>query len=121
LTVTSIGRRGWSQAKSSLTTKLDGRITLPLADVLDRVVDLQAQLEELTRIVTTQVEVGNQTTELLGRLLATSTARLEALETALGSRAASPVEKPSPPAGTPRQPRNKTEAKNPAPGDESQR
>ena len=35
--MTSIGRRGWSQAKSSLTSRFDGRVTIPLADVLERV------------------------------------------------------------------------------------
>ena len=41
LTVASIGRRGWRQAKTSLTAKFDGRVTLPLADVLERVTQLQ--------------------------------------------------------------------------------
>jgi hypothetical protein len=81
--VTSIGRRGWSQAKSSLTTKFDGRVTVPLADVLERVIQLQSQIDELTRVVTLQVDVGNQTTELLGRLLATSSDRLDALEASI--------------------------------------
>ena len=81
--MTFSGRRGWSQAKSSLTTKFDGRVTIPLADVLERVVQLQAQVEELTRIVTAQVDVGNQTTELLGRLLATASGRLDAVEDSL--------------------------------------
>jgi len=81
--VTSIGRRGWSQAKSSLSTKFDGRVTVPLADVLERVTQLQGQVEELTRIITAQADVANQTTELLGRLLATSSDRLEVLEDSL--------------------------------------
>ena len=81
--MTSIGRRGLSQAKSSLATKFDGRVTLPLADVLDRVIQLQDQVAELTRIVTVQIDVANQTTELLGRLLATSSSRLEAVEDTL--------------------------------------
>jgi hypothetical protein len=119
LTVTSIGRRGWSQAKSSLTTKFDGRVTLPLADVLERVVQLQGQVEELTRVVTMQVEVGNQTTELLGRLLATSTARLEVLEDSLPGASRS-SRAPSPATGAPKQARTKTAGRNPAPGDESQ-
>ena len=50
--MTSIGRRGLSQAKSSLATKFDGRVTLPLADVLERVIQLQDQVEELNRVVT---------------------------------------------------------------------
>ena len=79
----SIGRRGWRQAKTSLTTKFDRRVTLPLADVLERVTQLQNQVAELTDIVKVQVEMGNQTTELLGRLLATASSRLEAVEDSL--------------------------------------
>ena len=80
----SIGRRGWRQAKTSLTTKFDRRVTLPLADALERVTQLQDQVAELTDIVKVQVEMGNQTTELLGRLLATACSRLEALEDSPG-------------------------------------
>jgi len=90
--VTSIGRRGLSQAKSSLATKFDGRVTLPLADVLERVIQLQDQVEELTRIVTVQIDVSNQTTELLGRLLATASSRLDAVEDNL--RQPTPAEPP---------------------------
>ena len=79
----SIGRRGWRQAKTSLTTKFDRRVTLPLADVLERVTELQAQVAELTDIVKVQVETSNQTTELLGRLLATASGRLESVEDSL--------------------------------------
>jgi Fic family protein len=81
--VASIGRRGWRQAKTSLTTKFDRRVTLPLADALERVTQLQDQVAELTDIVKVQVEMGNQTTELLGRLLATASSRLEAVEDSL--------------------------------------
>jgi len=102
--VTSIGRRSWSQAKSSLTTKFDDRVTLPLADVLERVTRLQQQVEELASIIKVQADVANQTTELLGRLLATSSNRLEALEDSLRQLA---------PAGT-------TPADPPVPGDPSQ-
>lgn len=79
----SIGRRGWRQAKTSLTKKFDGRVTLPLADVLERVTRLQDQVAELTDVVKGQVEMGNQTTELLGRLLAASSSRLEEVEDSL--------------------------------------
>ena len=79
----SIGRRGWRQARTSLTTKFDRRVTLPLADALERVTQLQNQVAELTDIVKVQVEMGNQTTELLGRLLATASSRLEAVEDSL--------------------------------------
>ncbi len=78
-----IGRRGWRQAKTSLTTKFDRRVTVPLADALERVTQLQNQVAELTDIVKVQVEMGNQTTELLGRLLATASSRLEAVEDSL--------------------------------------
>ncbi|MGO9150965.1 MAG: hypothetical protein ACLP1E_01805 [Acidimicrobiales bacterium] len=83
MTVASIGQRGWRQAKTSLTTKFDRRVTLPLADALERVTQLQNQVAELTDIVKVQVEMGNQTTELLGRLLATASSRLEAVEDSL--------------------------------------
>ena len=79
----SIGRRGWRQARTSLTTKFDRRVTLPLADALERVTQLQNQVAELTDIVKVQVEMANQTTELLGRLLATASSRLEAVEDSL--------------------------------------
>ena len=48
--------------------------------MLERVIQLQAQVDELTRIITAQVEVTNQTTELFGRILATSSSRLEVIE-----------------------------------------
>ena len=115
--MTSIGRRGWSQAKAGLTTKFDGRVTLPLADVLERVVQLQGQLDELTRIVTTQVEVETQTTELLGRLLATSAARLDALEDSLSHLAPPPVGSTRSPEG---RPRTKAAGKSLPPADEAQ-
>lgn len=79
----SIGRGGWRQAKTSLTTKFDRRVTLPLADALERVTQLQNQVAELTDIVKVQVEMSNQTTELLGRLLVTASSRLEAVEDSL--------------------------------------
>jgi hypothetical protein len=101
LTVTSIGRRGWSQAKSSLTSKFDGRVTLPLADVLERVVQLQAQMDELTRLLTTQLEVNNQTTELFGRILATSSSRLDAIEDELRHGAPQTAATKKPPTSTP--------------------
>jgi len=83
LTVASIGRGGWRQAKTSLTTKFDRRVTLPLADALERVTQLQNQVAELTDIVKVQVEMSNQTTELLGRLLVTASSRLGAVEDSL--------------------------------------
>jgi len=101
-----------------LTTKFDGRVTIPLADVLERVIQLQAQVDELTRIVTVQVDVSNQTTELLGRLLATSSNRLDAVEDSI--RGLSPTERPTSGSGTERTPRAKTAGKASASGDEKQ-
>ncbi|MGO8723285.1 MAG: hypothetical protein ACLQRM_11205 [Acidimicrobiales bacterium] len=124
MTVTSIGRRGWSQAKSSLSTKFDGRVTVPLADVLERVTQLQGQVEELTRIITAQADVANQTTELLGRLLATSSDRLEVLEDSLAELKGSQATKagattPASSRSAQRLPRAKPAGKPSAPGDPS--
>ena len=55
---------------------------------------LRREMAELADIVTVQVDVGNQTTELLGRLLATTSARLELLEDSLGQLSASEVTLP---------------------------
>jgi hypothetical protein len=118
LTVTFSSRRGWNQAKTSLTTKFDGRVTLPLADVLDRVVQLQAQVEELTRIITVQVDVGNQTTELLGRLLATSSDRLDAVEDSLRDLTQAEMPANGSGAGGEKAVRAKSAEKPPASGDE---
>ncbi len=90
----SIGRRGWRRAKTSLTTKFDKRVTLPLADVLERVTRLQDQVAELTDIVRTQVRMANETTELLGRLLATASSRLDAVEDSLARIRAAPAPGP---------------------------
>ncbi len=114
--MTFSGRRGWNQAKSSLTTKFDGRVTIPLADVLERVTQLQDQVEELTRIITAQADVNNQTTELLGRLLATASARLDAVEASLpDSQAGKPA--PGSAGSANGRPPAKTEGKTSASGD----
>ncbi len=76
----SNGRRGWRQLKSNVTAKIDGRVAPPLAELVERVSQLQNEIAELKDIVTVQVDVGNQTTELVGRLLATASNRLDALE-----------------------------------------
>jgi hypothetical protein len=106
--VASIGRRGWRQAKTSLTTKFDRRVTLPLADVLERVTQLQDQVAELTDIVKLQVEMGNQTTELLGRLLAAASSRLEAVEDSLRQLAPAGVTPAGSSESTMNQPRDGT-------------
>ena len=108
--MTSIGRRGWSQAKSSLTSRFDGRVTIPLADVLERVIQLQAQVDELTRLLTAQVEVTNQTTELFGRILATSSSRLEVIEETVRDMAPGTATTKKPGAAATPSPRRKTTA-----------
>jgi hypothetical protein len=67
-----------------LRDKFDTRVTVPLAEVLEHVTQLESHVSELADIVKVQVEMGNQTTELLGRLLAASSTRLDALEDSLG-------------------------------------
>jgi hypothetical protein len=115
LTVASIGRRGWRQAKSALTTKFDRRVTLPLADTLERVTRLQDQVGELTEIIKEQIETANETTELLGRLLATASGRLDALEDCLAQITAAGmtparVGKPAAGGSTKNQPRDEARA-----------
>ena len=101
----STGHRSWRQVKSGLARKLKGGVARPFADLTTRVSELQdataaiagslavlrREMAELADVVAVQVDVGNQTTELLGRLLATTSARLELLEDSLGQLAASEV------------------------------
>ena len=93
----SNGRRSWRQVKTTLKGEVKARVAPPLAELIARVAELQdstaaiagslavlrREIAELTDIVTVQVEVGNQTTELLGRLLATTSERLEVVEDSL--------------------------------------
>ncbi|MGD1010957.1 MAG: hypothetical protein ABR925_00270 [Acidimicrobiales bacterium] len=81
--MTSSGNRGWLNAKANLRDKFDTRVTVPLADVLEHVTLLQDQVSELTDIIKVQLEMWSQTTELLGRLLAASSSRLDAVEASL--------------------------------------
>lgn len=97
----STGRRSWRQVKTSLTRELKARVAPPLAELIARVTELQdttaaiagslavlrREMAELTDVITVQVDVGNQTTELLGRLLATTSDRLDLVEDALGQLA----------------------------------
>ncbi len=50
------------------------------ADVRRRLEAIEAQLAELTHIASVQVEVTNESTELLGRLLRSATDRIDELE-----------------------------------------
>jgi len=74
--VASIGRRGWRQVKTSLAGEVEAR----LAESINA---LHREIAELTAILKVQVDVGNETTELLGRLLATASDRLDAVEDSL--------------------------------------
>lgn len=93
----STGRRSWRQAKISLAREAKARVARPIVDIRDRVSELQdataaisgslavlrREMAELSDIVAVQVDVGNQTTELLGRLLASTSDRLDVLEEGL--------------------------------------
>jgi len=97
LSVASNGRRSWREVKTTLKGELKARVAPPLAELIARVAELQdstaaiagslavlrREIAELTDIVTVQAEVGNQTTELLGRLLAATSERLEVVEESL--------------------------------------
>lgn len=108
LIVASTGHRSWRQMKTGLARKVKGGVARPFADLTVRVSELQdataaivgslavlrREMAELADVVAVQVDVGNQTTELLGRLLATTSARLELLEDSLGQLSASEVTLP---------------------------
>ena len=93
----SNGRRSWRDVKTTLKGEVKARVAPPLAELIARVAELQdstaaiagslavlrREIAELTDIVTVQAEVGNQTTELLGRLLATTSDRLDLVEDSL--------------------------------------
>jgi len=107
--VASIGRRGWRQVKTSLAGEVEVRVAPPLAELVARVSQLQdatadiagslavlrRELAELADVVTVQVDVGNQTTELFGRLLATASNRLEVVEDSLRQLAGGSLDPPN--------------------------
>ena len=115
--MTFSGRRGWNQAKSVVDDQVRRTSDASRSPTsLERVMQLQDQVEELTRIITAQADVDNQTTELLGRLLATSSARLDAVEDSLpDSQAAKPA--PGSAGSANGRPPAKTEGKTSASGD----
>ena len=90
----STGRRSWRQVKTGVARELRARVAPPLGELIARIAELQdataaisgslavlrREMAELSDIVAVQVDVGNQTTELLGRLLATTSDRLDLLE-----------------------------------------
>src|SRR5208282_4303946 len=97
LSVASNGRRSWREVKTTLKGEVKARVAPPLAELIARVAELQdstaaiagslavlrREIAELSDIVSVQAEVGNQTTELLGRILATTSSRLDAVEDSL--------------------------------------
>ena len=95
----SVARSGWRRAKSSIADEVAARmeghaareqeILRQLTDVFKEIVRLSEEVSQLSRrvadlaaTVSVQVDVDNQSTELLGRLLAQARARLDALEEA---------------------------------------
>lgn len=90
----STGHRSWRQVSTILAREARARIAPPLDELITRITELQdataaisgslavmrREMAELHDIVAVQVDVGNQTTELFGRLLADASARLETLE-----------------------------------------
>lgn len=78
-TTTRLARRAASSIvghQRSVDTRLDA--------IEQHLASIEAQLRELLEIAGTQVDVENQSTELLGRLLRAATDRIEALEEQVG-------------------------------------
>ena len=92
----SVARSGWRRAKSGIADEVAARlqereeeILRQLGDVFKEIVRLSSEVAEISKrvaeladTVSVQVDVENQSTELLGRLLAQARARLDALEEA---------------------------------------
>jgi hypothetical protein len=78
-TTTGIARRAASTIvghQRSVDQRLDA--------IERRLADIDGQLRELREIAETQVDVENQSTELLGRLLRAATSRIDVLEERAG-------------------------------------
>jgi len=95
-----------------LAGKVDARVAPPIAE-------LAAQIAELQDIITVQIDVGNQTLELLGRLLETSNARLEAVEESLRQVTPAGVQTGGSNGNTEVEPRAKAAGATPGPEDPS--
>lgn len=106
--MSSVARRGWQRVKSSVAVEVEARvaeremellremsdvfkelahISVDLGAIWRSVQDLRAQVDaqaatlaELVEATTLQMDVANQSTELLGRLLQSARARLDVLE-----------------------------------------
>jgi len=92
--VASIGRRGWRQVKTSLAGEVEAR----LAESINA---LHREIAELTELLKVEIEVGNETTELLGRLLKTASNRLDVVEDSLRELGAGGAMAAGAPAGAP--------------------
>lgn len=89
---TGTARPAWRRTTTGLARKAAAGVVgrfRALDERLDaierRLADMDAQLRELREIAETQVDVENQSTELLGRLLRGATSRIDALEAAVGA------------------------------------
>jgi len=96
--VSSIARSGWHRVKSSMAGELSARVghefDTRFTERLDRLqagldavagslAVMRRELSDLADTIAVESEVHAQTTELFGRLLQSSTARIEALEEAI--------------------------------------
>jgi hypothetical protein len=95
--VMSVGRRGWRRVKTSFAGEFEARVHPRLGEIaasLHALEDAMAavagslavvrqEMAELSDVVAVHVDVANQATELLGRLLASATTRLEIVEESL--------------------------------------
>jgi hypothetical protein len=83
----STGRAAWRRTTTRLARKAAGSIVGhqrsvdARLDAIERhLARIDGQLQELREIAAAQVDVENQSTELLGRLLRAATSRIEDLE-----------------------------------------
>lgn len=91
MTSSSTARSGWRETTTRLARRAASSIVghqrsvdARLEAVERHLASIDAQLRELREIAATQVDVENQSTELLGRLLRAATSRIEDLEELVG-------------------------------------
>ena len=87
----STARSGWRETTTRLARRAAGSIVghqrsvdARLDAIEEHLASIEAQLRELREMAGTQVDVENQSTELLGRLLRAATDRIEDLEERAG-------------------------------------
>lgn len=93
MTSSSTGRSGWRETTTRLARRAASSIVghqrsvdARLDAIEQHLARIDGQLRELREIAETQVDVENQGTELLGRLLRAATSRIEDLEERAGRR-----------------------------------